>query len=228
MALLGSSSFLYEHKSNFKPMKRKIVMTGLAVAALLVFAFKSGEKETYKTLEIGETAPMIDSEMESTKGQDMTLKSLKGNNGTLVIFSCNTCPFVIAWEDRYPELKELAEDAEIGFALINSNEAKRNGDDSMEKMQQHAEEKGYPEIPYLVDNNSALANAFGAKTTPHVFLFDANWSLVYEGAIDDNHESAKAAKQHYLKDALKNLEQGKTIDPSNTKSIGCSIKRVKS
>lgn len=208
-------------------MKRKIVVASLAVAAVLVFAFKSGEKESYKTLEIGAKAPLIDNEMESTQGQDMTLEGLKGNNGTLVIFSCNTCPFVIAWEDRYPELEQLAQDAEVGFALVNSNEAKRNGDDSMEKMQAHAEEKGYPEIPYLVDNNSVLANAFGAKTTPHVFLFDADWELVYEGAIDDNHESAAAAKQHYLKNALKNLEQGEKIDPSNTKSIGCSIKRVK-
>jgi len=208
-------------------MKRKVVLASLAVAALLVFAFKSGEKETYKTLEIGEKAPLLDTKMQSTHGEEMSLEGLKGNNGTLIIFSCNTCPFVIAWEDRYPELEQLAKDAEVGFALINSNEAKRKGDDSMEKMQAHAEEKGYPEVPYLVDNNSAVANAFGAKTTPHVFLFNADWELVYVGAIDDNHESAKAAKQHYLKDALKNLEKGKKIDPNSTKSLGCSIKRVK-
>ena len=209
-------------------MNRKLTIASLAVAAILVFAFKGEEKEAYKTLEIGQKAPMIQAEMESTQGQGMTLEGLKGNNGTLVIFSCNTCPFVIAWEDRYPELEKLTKDAEVGFVLINSNEAKRNGDDSMEKMQAHAKEKGYSSIPYLVDNNSALANAFGAKTTPHVFLFDKNWKLVYEGAIDDNHESAEKAEQHYLNSALKNLEQGKKIGPNNTKSIGCSIKRVKS
>lgn len=209
-------------------MKRKIVLASLALAAVLVFAFRSGEKEAYKTLEIGEKAPLIEAEMQSTQGQKMSLEDLQRSNGTLVIFSCNTCPFVIAWEDRYPELEQLAQDAEVGFALINSNEAKRNGDDSMEKMKLHAEESGYPEIPYLVDKNSAVANAFGAKTTPHVFLFNADWELVYEGAIDDNHESAEAAEQHYLKNALKNLVQGTKIDPSNTKSLGCSIKRVKS
>ena len=145
----------------------------------------------------------------------------------MVIFSCNTCPFVIAWEDRYPGLAKLSNDAEVGFALINSNEAKRSGADSMEEMIAHAKQKGYSDIPYLVDNNSSLANAFGAKTTPHVFLFDKDWKLVYEGAIDDNHKSAADANAQYLNDALKNLKQGKKIDPNNTKAIGCSIKRVK-
>ena len=131
-------------------------------------------------------------------------------------------------EDRYPQLVKVANESEVGFALINSNEAKRSGDDSMDKMQAHAEEKGYSEVAYLVDNNSALANEYGAKTTPHVFLFNNKWELVYEGAIDDNYKSADLVKKHYLENALKNLEEGKNIDPKNTKALGCSIKRVKS
>ena len=85
-------------------MKRKLIAAGIAIIAILVFAFKGGEKEAYKTLEIGEKATMLDVKMESTKGQDMTLESLKGTNGTLVIFSCNTCPFVIAWKIVTPNL----------------------------------------------------------------------------------------------------------------------------
>ena len=111
----------------------------------------------------------------------------------------------------------------VGIALINSNEAKRSGDDSMEEMKKHAADKGYGELPYLIDEKSALANAFGAKTTPHIFLFDKDWKLVYEGAIDDNSKDAKAVKATYLKD----VASGKKIDPNNTKAIGCSIKRVK-
>lgn len=208
-------------------MKRKLTIASLSIAAILVFAFKSEEKENYKTLEIGQKAPMTTVEMESTQGQNRTLEDLKGKNGMVVIFSCNTCPFVIAWEDRYSELEEMAEVAELGFALINSNQAKRNGEDAMEKMKAHAEEKGYSSIPYLVDNQSALANAFGAKTTPHVFLFNKNWELVYKGAIDDNHESAEKVVQHYLKDAMNHLVAGKEISPNSTNSIGCSIKRLK-
>jgi len=206
-------------------MKKITTLLSVLFIAVIVLAFNKGEE--YKTIGIGEKAPMLDYEMKGTNEKNATLKDIKKAHGTLVIFSCNTCPFVIAWEDRYPGLAKLSNDAEVGFALINSNEAKRSGADSMEEMIAHAKQKGYSDIPYLVDNNSSLANAFGAKTTPHVFLFDKDWKLVYEGAIDDNHKSAADANAQYLNDALKNLKQGKKIDPNNTKAIGCSIKRVK-
>lgn len=205
---------------------KKIVLPLLVGMAFLVYAFKGGEE--YKTLSIGDKAPMVNHKMESTAEEQVSLSDLKGQNGTIVMFTCNTCPFVIAWEDRYAELYEMASENDMGMALINSNEAKRSGDDSMEEMMSHAEEKGYEEIPYLLDANSGLANAFGGKSTPHVFLFDKDWKLVYEGAIDDNYKSAKEAKSHYLKDAITNLSAGKKIDPNNTKALGCSIKRIKS
>ena len=204
---------------------KKFILPLLILAAIAVYSFKGGEE--HKTLAIGEKAPMTGYEMKSTQGEMVSLDNLKGNNGTLVMFTCNTCPFVIAWEDRYPELAAIAESKGIGMALINSNEAKRKGDDSMEKMMSHATEKGYENIPYLVDDKSTLANAFGGKSTPHVFLFNNNWELVYEGAIDDNYKSAGEVKAHYLKNAMENLAAGKKIDPNNTKALGCSIKRVK-
>jgi hypothetical protein len=206
-------------------MKKFKILAIAFIALSVLFAFKGGEE--FNTLKIGAKAPMTDYEMLSTQGENHSLTSLKKENGFLVIFSCNTCPFVIAWEDRYPEIANWANDAKVGYALINSNEAKRKGEDSMEEMINHAQEKGYPDIPYLVDNNSELANAFGAKTTPHVFLFDKDWKLVYEGAIDDNHKEQAAVESHYLKDALMNLSKGEKIDPNDTKAIGCSIKRVK-
>lgn len=205
---------------------KKLLLTGAIIASLALVAFtQKGEK--YETLAIGDSAPITSQEMTNTDGKMMSLESLGKKNGTLVLFTCNTCPFVIQWENRYPEIAKLASNNGIGLALINSNEAKRKGDDSVEEMRKHAEEKDYGDLAYLVDENSALANAFGAKTTPHVFLFDKEWKLVYEGAIDDNSKDAKAVKAAYLKDALKNLATGKKIDPNNTKAIGCSIKRVK-
>jgi len=208
-------------------MKKIISIASVLCLALVMYAFSNGE-ESYETLKIGQNAPMIDHEMEATDGEVVNLESLSSANGLLVIFSCNTCPFVVAWEDRYPEIAELAAESEVGFALVNSNKAKREGEDSMDEMIEHASENGYGEVPYLVDTGSQVANAFGAKTTPHVFLFDSEMKLVYEGAIDDNHKSAEAAKVHYLKNALKHLEMGKAISPNNTKAVGCSIKRVKS
>lgn len=206
-------------------MKKIIIPLILAIACVAV-AFKG--EEAYKTLEIGQKAPMLDHKMKSTENVFTSLADLKGEKGTIVMFSCNTCPFVIAWEDRYPELNKLAKEKGMSLVLINSNEAKREGDDSMTEMKKHAEEKGYSDVAYLVDEKSALANAFGGKSTPHVFLFDKNWKLVYEGAIDDNYKNADLVETHYLKNAITNLAEGKKIDPNNTKALGCSIKRVKS
>ncbi|MAC93867.1 MAG: thioredoxin family protein [Flavobacteriales bacterium] len=207
-------------------MKKVSILAVLALAAFVTFSFTFGG-EKYETLKIGKTAPMQDYMMNTPEGDAYSLESLAKEKGTLIIFSCNTCPFVVAWEDRYPEIAEMAEGLNIGFALVNSNTLKREDEDSPEAMMDHAEENGYSEIPYLIDQNSQLANAFGAKTTPHVFLFDAEMKLVYEGAIDDNFKEAEAVKATYLKDALNNLAEGKKINPQTTKAIGCSIKRPK-
>jgi len=212
-------------------MKKGFYFTLIAIllGSIFVFSGLQEDKENYKTLEVGEKAPKIDYKMPSIKGKDYNLKNLKKENGIVVIFSCNTCPFVLAWENRYPKIAQLADQNKLGFALINSNEAKRQADDredSMEAMKQHAAESGYPDLNYLLDRNSNLANAFGAKTTPHVFLFNENLELVYEGAIDDNFKDASAVENQFLQDAIINLSNGNKIEPNNTKAIGCSIKRV--
>ena len=188
-----------------------------------VIAFTPGNAK----LELGTKAPMADTKMKDVSGKMLSLNDVKKDNGLLVIFSCNTCPFVLAWEDRYPELFDKADQMQIGVALVNSNEAKRGGEDSSIEMEKHARENGYENIPYLIDKDSQLANAFGAKTTPHVFLFDKNLELVYEGAIDDNHKDANEVTMRYLDDAIVNLASEQEINPNKTKAIGCSIKRVK-
>lgn len=211
-------------------MKKGFYASMIAVLLGSIFIFSSlQEEEKFKTLEIGEKAPKTDYKMTSIQGENYSLNNLKKENGVLIIFSCNTCPFVLAWEDRYPKIAALADKNKLGFALVNSNEAKRSSEDqadSMEKMKQHASEKGYDHLTYLLDKNSKLANAFGAKTTPHVFLFNQNLELLYEGAIDDNFKDASAVENQYLQDAIINLLKGNKIDPNNTKAIGCSIKRV--
>lgn len=204
--------------------KRIILITSISLAIL--FAFK-GEDKITEPLSIGAEAPKTELKMPDISGKEISLNDVKKENGLLVIFSCNTCPFVIAWEDRYPGLAEMCEKNNIGMALVNSNEAKRKGDDSLEEMKKHATEKSY-KCYYAIDENSALADAFGAKTTPHVFLFDKNLKLVYRGSIDDTEgKKDKQPKEHYLLDAMVNMSSGKTIVPNDTKAIGCSIKRVK-
>ncbi len=205
-------------------MKKFSFMMATFAIGTLMFAFNT---KSEGTLKIGDKAPMQGQEMENIDGKMHSLSDLADDNGLVVIFSCNTCPFVIGWEDTYPELATITAENKIGMVLINSNEAKRDGDDSMQEMKKHFEEAGY-QSPYLMDENHKLADAFGAKTTPHVFLFDADMKLKYEGSINDKYEDRdETASTFYLKNALNNMVDGAEIDPATTKPIGCSIKRAK-
>lgn len=210
-------------------MKKYIFLFAIALTAFGFVAMKPGE---ITTIDLGTKAPKSDVKMKNTESNEVSLNDLKKSNGLLVVFSCNTCPFVIGgedsdgWEGRYNDLKAACDAQNIGMVLVNSNEAKRSNGDNLEDMKAHAKEKGYSTIPYVLDNNSELANAFGARTTPHVFLFDKDMKLVYKGAIDDNVASAAKVTSPYLKNAIQNLGNGQKIDPADTKPMGCSIKRV--
>jgi hypothetical protein len=149
-----------------------------------------------------------------------------------VVFSCNTCPFVVGngtksdgWEGRYNSTYQVAERMGIGMVLVNSNEAKRDNHDSMEAMQEHAKAEGYS-MPYLLDKAHQVADAFGALKTPHVYLFDKDMTLVYRGSLDDNVSDASAVEANYILDAMTAMKRGKKCDVAETKAIGCSIKRV--
>lgn len=200
----------------------------LAISLLASAAFSVDVNEV---LEIGKKAPMPDHKMMDVSGKTLSLDDIKEENGLLVVFSCNTCPFVVGgrgegWEGRYNEVYDQCKELGIGMVLVNSNEAKRDGDDSLEKMRTHAKQEGYRSY-YVVDEKSALADAFGARTTPHIYMFNNNMELVYKGAIDDNVDSSAEVKEPWLSNAITNLAAGKKIDPNSTKNLGCSIKRVK-
>lgn len=204
-----------------------ILKTSLLAAAAVLAV---GAHDPLKDLNIGDALPAKDNVLKDVIGGERSLAAIKGDNGLLVIFSCNTCPFVIGsdgsagWEGRYPGLAKLAKEKGIGFALVNSNTAKRGEGDSFLDMQKHYKEKNY-EGHYLLDDDNIVADAFAARTTPHVFLFDKDLKLVYKGAIDDNVEDPKAVTKHYLEDAITALVGGKAIEPATTKNLGCSIKR---
>lgn len=202
----------------------KKYLFGLMGLALIfaAFSFKSNEQ-----LAIGSKAPMTKVKFEDVSGKKYSLNDLKAENGLLVIFSCNTCPYVIKWEDTYPGLGELTKENKVGMVLVNSNAAKRKNEDSMANMKEHYKEAGY-NSPYVVDEGSRLANAFGAKTTPHVYLFDKDMKLVYRGSINDKYETrSDEPSKFYLNDAIKAMVKGDKVDPAETKQIGCSIKRVR-
>jgi len=186
---------------------------------------KKGTNKAMVQLQNGDAAPLMGYKMVGIDGKQYSLTDSKASNGLLVLFSCNTCPFVIDWEDRYAEMADFCASNNVGTIVVNSNEAKRDGDDSLEKMKAHAKEKGY-NFKYVVDKNHKLADAFGATRTPEIFLFDKDMKLAYNGAIDDSQKDKTKVEKAYIKNAVRNMVAGKPINPNKTKSIGCTIKRV--
>jgi len=176
--------------------------------------------------EIGLNAPIPKPEykMKDVSGKEISLGEAKTAKGLLVIFSCNTCPYVKKSETRIKEYSDYCLSNGIGCILVNSNEAQRTEDDSFEKMTSYYNEQKL-KCAYTVDAKSQLADAFGATRTPQVFLFNAK-GLVYKGAIDDNVKDPADVKDPYLKNALAALVKGATPSTQETKSIGCTIKRV--
>jgi hypothetical protein len=201
-------------------MKRWTVsLYALAVLGLAAFTFHP----TDEPLEIGSPAPMTDVAMLNVDGDSLSLADAAGENGLLVMFSCNTCPWVAAWEDRYPVVAEKAEALGIGIIVLNSNATYRDQGDGYADMQTRAVDMGYT-FPYVVDENAALATAFGATRTPEAFLFNSGMTLAYHGAIDDNAKKPAEVENTYLLDAMAAMVAGEAIAQEVTKSVGCTIK----
>jgi hypothetical protein len=199
---------------------------GMLSLAIIAATFLSGNSFAQKkSLQPGDLLPTVTEKMKNAgSGQDIPYQLAAGKNGILVIFSCNTCPFVVKNEATILKTIQYAKTNNIGVAIINSNEAKRDGDDSYDAMKKYAQKQAYT-VPYLVDNDSKLADVFGANHTPEIFLFDNANKLVYKGAMNDNPGSPNDAKEMYIFSAIDAVVAGKTPNPQTTKSIGCSIKR---
>jgi len=174
-------------------------------------------------LDLGASAPKADVKMKNVDGRELTLTEIAGKQGTLVIFTCNHCPWAKAWEERIATLGNTYAARGVGVVAINANDPKTNAADGFDGMVERAKLRGFT-FPYVVDRGSTVARAFGAERTPEAFIFDAQGKLVYHGTIDDNAENAAAVKQPYLGNALEAVAAGKPVEVKETKSIGCGIK----
>lgn len=199
---------------------KKILFGLIPVAALALLALKPFSNE----LPIGSQMPKADIKMKDISGKEVTLKDAVKKNGILVMFSCNTCPVVKQYQARTNEICKYALSKDIGVVLLNSNEALRSNGDSYDDMKSYAGANNYT-WNYAVDNNSTLADAFGATRTPECFLFNKDSKLVYHGAIDDNANGPDESTRRHLKIAVDELVQGKEISKSESRSVGCNIKR---
>lgn len=193
--------------------------TLIAIAAFAAMSFiVSGP------LPIGSAMPKADVKLKDVSGKEITMKDAARKNGVLVMFSCNTCPYVIKNQQRTLEIAAHAEKSNVGVIILNSNEGQRSDADSYEAMKAYAKEQGY-KWNYVIDKDNEVADAFGANRTPECFLFSSDLKLVYHGAIDDNPSDAESVSRQHLRVAIDELSAGKDVSVKESRSVGCGIKR---
>lgn len=175
-------------------------------------------------MKIGDRAPEFD--LPGVDGRRYSLKGFQNKKAVVVIFSCNHCPTVQAYEDRLMAIQKDYEGRGATLIAINSNETEHYPEDSFEHMVKRAKERGF-NFPYLRDEDQKVANTYGATHTPQIFLLDENRTLRYAGAIDDNRWEPEKVSKQYLREALDAVLSENPVPNPETFAVGCTIKWMK-
>ncbi|HSI68909.1 MAG TPA: thioredoxin family protein [Gillisia sp.] len=214
-------------------MKNRNILSLITVLALVIasaafvgFTKNSPHSERLLTdgYEIGDVA--TDFNLKNVDGTTVSLSDYEDAKGYIVIFSCNTCPYVVAYEDRMIALDKKYKAKGFPVIAINPNNPDLSPGDSFEKMQVRAKEKGFT-FPYVFDEKQEIFPQYGATRTPHVYLLEKTGQgnvVRYIGAIDDNFKDATAVKEKFLENAVDALLNNKEVPVTTTKAIGCTIK----
>ncbi|MCL9807094.1 thioredoxin family protein [Flavobacterium amniphilum] len=174
--------------------------------------------------QVGDLA--TDFSLKNVNDKNVSLKDYKDAKGFIVVFTCNHCPFAVAYEDRIIALDKKYKALGYPVIAINPNNPAVQPKDSFDLMKERAKEKGFT-FPYLFDEGQKIYPQYGATKTPHVYLLQKTKGgnvVKYIGAIDDNYNDASAVKVKYVENAVNSLLEGKEIEVKTTKAIGCSIK----
>ncbi len=196
--------------------KAVLLFTMIMFAASLVFA------QGYK---VGDKA--INFKLKNVDGKMIASQDFKDAKGLIIIFTCNTCPYAVKYEDRIIALDKKYKTKGFPVIAINPNDSEVQPDDTYEKMVKKAQEKQFT-FPYLYDPGRKVSAVYGATKTPHVYLVSKKGNALtveYIGAIDDNYKDASMVKKTYLEDAINALLEGKKPQPNYTKAIGCTVKK---
>lgn len=175
--------------------------------------------------QVGDKA--IDFKLKNVDGRFVSMADYPDAKGFIVIFTCNHCPYAVAYEDRMLAIDKKYKEQGFPMIAINPNDPEVVPADSYEKMQERAKEKGFT-FPYLFDEGQKVYPVYGATRTPHVYLLERQGKdlvVAYIGAIDDNYQDATAVEEKYLENAIKALLAGNKPSPDFTRAIGCTIKK---
>jgi peroxiredoxin len=196
----------------------KMKQVGLFLMVMVAFSFRPAGYE------LGDV--VSDFKLKNVDGKMVSLADYRDAKGFIVIFDCNTCPFSKGYNDRIAALHRKYNALGFPVIAINPNAGEISKGDSFEEMVKRARQKKY-EFAYLHDETQAVAKAFGATNTPHVFVIakaDRQWKVAYIGTIDDNARDGAAAQKKYVENAVDELLAGKPVSQPKTKAIGCGIK----
>jgi peroxiredoxin len=171
-------------------------------------------------ISIGDAAPAFD--LPDTEGRGHSLADGDGVRATVVVFTCNHCPYALAWHDRILDVARDYAERGVRFLAINPNDGERYPADSYEAMKERVRSENWP-LPYLRDESQEVARAFGAKTTPDVFVLDAEGKLRYRGAPDSDYNDP-SQNASWLRDALDAVLADRDPDMPETDPVGCSVK----
>ncbi len=207
-------------------MKTLKILVGIAlVIAVSAFAYDRVTISKYdEGYTIGDVA--TDFELKNVNDKIVSLSDFKDAKGYVVIFTCNHCPYSVAYEDRIIALHDKFAPQGYPVIAINPNNPKAYPTDSFDNMKVRAKEKGFT-FPYLFDDGQKIYPQYGAKKTPHVYILEktSKGNIVrYIGAIDNNYKDTLSADKKYVEDAINALLKGKKVPKEVTKAIGCSIK----
>lgn len=173
---------------------------------------------------IGDEA--TDFKLNGVNGETVSLSDYPDAKGAIVVFTCNTCPYAIAYEDRLIALDNKYKQLGYPVLAINPNDPEVQPKDNLQAMQQRAKEKGFA-FPYLLDAGQKIYPQYGANRTPHVFVLNKeNGKAIvrYIGAIDNNYQDADDVSEHYVQNAVDALLEGRPVKQETTVAIGCTIK----
>ena len=203
-------------------MKTPVILSIMMITFMSNFTNNNVIKDS--GYQIGDV--VSDFELKNVDGKMISLSDYNEAKGFIITFTCNTCPFAIAYEDRIIALDKKYASKGYPVIAINPNNPLVQSGDSYQAMQQRAKEKGFT-FPYLVDEGQKVYPKYGATKTPHMYILQKTKKgnvVKYIGAIDDNHQDASAVKTKYVENAVDALLKGEEIKQTETKAIGCSIK----
>ena len=196
-------------------------MKQLLALCAVVLALSFTVKNSGTGYVVGDTAR--DFSLKNVDGKMVALADQKDVKGYIVVFTCNDCPYAMAYEDRVIALHKKYASQGFPVIAINSNDKTVAPADSYDNMKKRVQEKNIP-YAYLYDETQEIAKAYGATRTPHVFVLDQDRVVRYIGAIDDNSEEPSEVKEKYVENAVEALLAGKEVPVKQTKAIGCGIK----